>query len=42
MNQIVDGKIVLHYANADWIGVLARLGVITPPGGEIPRPSVPK
>ena len=41
MDQIVDGKIVLHHANADWIGVLAKLGVITPPGGEIPRPSPP-
>ena len=29
-------------ANADWVGVLAKLGVITPPGGEIPRPSAPK
>jgi predicted ester cyclase len=42
MDQIVDGKIVLHHANADWIGVLVKLGVITPPGGEIPRPSVLK
>jgi hypothetical protein len=42
MDQIVDGKIVLHYANADWIRVLAKLGVITPPVGEIPRPSAPK
>ena len=42
MDQIVDGKIVLHHANADWIGVLAKLGVITPPGGEIPRPSALK
>ena len=42
MNQIVDGQIVLHYANADWIGVLVKLGVITAPGGEIPKPSAPK
>jgi hypothetical protein len=42
MDQIVDGKIVLHYANADWIGVLAKLGVITPPGEEIPRSSAPR
>ena len=42
MDRIIDGKIVLHHANADWIGVLAKLGVITPPGGEIPRPSAPK
>src|SRR6185503_3966701 len=31
MDQIVDGKIVLHYANADWIGVLVRLGALPPP-----------
>jgi predicted ester cyclase len=43
MNKIVDGKIVLHHANADWIGVLVKLGVVAAPGGEIPRPStVPK
>jgi predicted ester cyclase len=36
MDQIVDGKIVLHYANADWIGVLVKLGVVPPP------PSPPK
>ena len=41
MDQIVDGKIVLHYANADWVGVLTRLGVIAAPGGEIPRPAAP-
>jgi predicted ester cyclase len=39
MDQVVDGKIVLHHANADWIGVLVKLGVIRPPGGEIQRPS---
>jgi predicted ester cyclase len=39
MDQIVDGKIVLHHANADWIGVLVKLGVVEAPGGEIPRPS---
>ena len=37
MDRIVDGKIVLHYANADWIGVLVKLGVVAAPGGEIPR-----
>jgi hypothetical protein len=42
MDQIVDGKIMLHYATADWIGVLGKLGVITPPGGEIARPSTAK
>jgi predicted ester cyclase len=31
MDQIVDGKIVLHHANADWMSVLIRLGVISPP-----------
>ena len=39
MDQIVDGKIVLHYANADWINVLVKLGVVPAPGGDIPRPS---
>ena len=33
MDQIVDGKIVLHYANADWIGVLVQLGALPPPPG---------
>ena len=33
MDQIVDGKIVLHYANADWIGVFVRLGALPPPPG---------
>ena len=37
MDQIVGGKIVLHYANADWLGVLGKLGVITPPGGALPN-----
>ncbi len=32
MDQIVDGGIILHYANADWISVLIQLGVISPPG----------
>jgi predicted ester cyclase len=31
MDQIVAGKIVLHYANADWMSVLIKLGVIPPP-----------
>ena len=39
IDQIADGKIVLHYANADWVGVLTKLGVVTAPG-EIPRPAV--
>ena len=38
MDQVVDGKIVLHYANADWIGVLVKLGVIPPP----PTPTKPQ
>ena len=32
MDQIVDGRIILHYANADWISALIQLGVISPPG----------
>jgi predicted ester cyclase len=32
MDRIVDGKIVLHHANADWIGVLVQLGVVAAPG----------
>ena len=32
MDQIVDGRIVLHHANADWLSVLIQLGVIPPPG----------
>ena len=32
MDQIVDGGIILHHANADWISVLIQLGVISPPG----------
>ncbi len=42
MDRIVDGKIVLHHANADWVGVLVKIGVVTPPGGETPRPSIPE
>ena len=30
MDQVVDDKIALHYANADWISVLMRLGVVPP------------
>jgi predicted ester cyclase len=36
MDQIVDGKIVLHHANADWLSVLVKLGVVPAP------PSPPK
>ena len=36
MDTIVDGKIVLHHANADWLSVLVKLGVVPPP------PSPPK
>ena len=39
MDQIVDGKIVLHYANADWIGVLVRLGALPPPPGMTKSPA---
>jgi len=42
MDTIRDGKIVLHYANADWIGVLVKLRVVAAPGGEISRPTPPK
>ncbi len=38
MDTIVDGRIVLHYANADWIGVLVKLGVVPPPPSP-PKPS---
>jgi predicted ester cyclase len=31
MDRIVDGKIVLHFANADWARVFVELGVIAPP-----------
>ncbi len=31
MDKITDGKIVLHHANADWISVLVKLGVVPPP-----------
>ena len=37
MDTVVDGKIVLHYANADWIGVLVKLGVVPRP----PSPTKP-
>ena len=36
MDRIVDGKIVLHHANADWVGVLVKLGALPPP------PTTPK
>ncbi len=41
MDQIADFKIVLHHANADWIGVPVKFGVVTASGGEIPRPPTP-
>lgn len=31
MDQTVDGKTVLHYANAEWISALIQLGVVPPP-----------
>lgn len=34
MDQVVSGRIVLHYANADWLGVLLKLEILPPP----PRP----
>ena len=39
MDKITDGKIVLPPCDADWLGVLVKLGVIAAPGGEIARPS---
>lgn len=30
MDQVVDGQIVKHWANADWVTVLIQLGVIPP------------
>jgi predicted ester cyclase len=34
MDQIVGDRIVLHYANADWLGLLLKLEILPPP----PRP----
>ncbi len=31
MDTIEDGKIVLHYANVDWLSVLLQIGALTPP-----------
>jgi hypothetical protein len=31
VDQIVNGRIVLRYANADWLTVLVKLGVVPPP-----------
>jgi predicted ester cyclase len=31
MDQVVDGKIVHHNANADWFSVFMQLGIISPP-----------
>ena len=31
MDRVVDGKIVKHWANADWVRVLGMLGIIPPP-----------
>jgi predicted ester cyclase len=39
MDQVVNGKIVLHYANADWIGVLVKLGALPPPPGMTKSPA---
>jgi predicted ester cyclase len=30
MDKVVDGQIVEHWANADWVNVLGRLGIIPP------------
>jgi predicted ester cyclase len=39
IDQIVDGKIVLHYANADWLAVLVQLGALPPPLGITKSPA---
>jgi len=39
IDQIVDGKIVLHYANADWLAVLVQLGALPPPPGITKSPA---
>jgi predicted ester cyclase len=31
MDRVVEGLIVQHWANADWVSVLGRLGIIPPP-----------
>ena len=31
MDRIEAGKIVLHHANADWLGVLVKLGIVPAP-----------
>jgi predicted ester cyclase len=39
MDRIEAGKIVLHHANADWLGVLVKLGVVpAPPAPANPQP----
>ncbi len=37
MDKILDGMILLDHANADWIGVLVKLGVVPAP----PTPTKP-
>jgi len=39
MDRIAEGKIVLHHANADWLGVLVKLGVVASPPRATPQPS---
>ncbi len=34
MDTIEDGKIVLHYANVDWLSVLLQMGALTPPASS--------
>ena len=34
MDRIVDGKIMEHWANADWVSVLIKLGILTPLPGD--------
>lgn len=31
MDRVVEDKIVEHWANADWVRVLGKLGIVPPP-----------
>lgn len=37
MDQVQDGKIIQHNANADFLSVLIQLGVISPPSSAVER-----
>jgi len=34
INQIVDGKVVEHWAEVDTMGIMQQLGVVPPPSGH--------